>query len=96
MPSKYYRVEMFKPTRDKWHPNYHIADDARYAETGFVRVSLLGLNDGVHRVCVWGADDMGMERDFSLKPAARDMFRRLALMPSVEIATLKQHGFVRA
>lgn len=96
MASKYYRVEMFKPTRDDWHPNYRIAEDKRYGATGFVRVSFLGLNDGVHRVCVWGADDMGMERDFKHKSEARGMFKILTMLPSIEKAALLKHGFERA
>ena len=43
------------PTSDDWYPT---------ASDGTVRVSYLLLINGEWRVCVWGDDDFGLERDF--------------------------------
>lgn len=55
-------VSVFKETEDNWYPSFEIKGDARYKY--LVEVSYLELSDGMWRVCVWGQDDMGMERDF--------------------------------
>lgn len=94
--TEHYRIEMFKETRDEWCPNYKIPGDLRIDRKSFVRVAMMNLSDGQHRVCVWGMDDMGMERDFQSKGAAKDMYKRLAMMPSIEVSTLRTHGFVSA
>jgi len=75
-------------TSDDWHPN-HKGD--------LVEVSYLGkLPDGNSRVCVWGADDLGMEYDVKDKGLARKMFRKLKDKDNITKAELISLGFVYA
>lgn len=57
------RCEVFKETKEDWYPAYKIEHDLRYE--GFVMVAFLELvPSGEWRVCIWGQDDYGLERDF--------------------------------
>lgn len=58
--------ETRRPSSDDWHPT---------AEDGTVQVSFLELSTGQWRVCVWGDDDCGMDRDFA--PDEREAASRL-------------------
>lgn len=60
------RSDLHRPTSDDWRPNF---------PDGTVRVSFLELSDGQWRVCVWGNDDLGMERDYA--PTDREAAHRL-------------------
>jgi len=52
---------------------------------------------GEFRVCVWGADDCGMERDFENREAeALNTFMQVIGLPDVNFQDLKQLGFVSA
>ncbi len=62
------RKSKFLPTIDDWYPN-HPRDT--------VECSLLELRDGKFRVCVWGADDYGVERDFLVQSDAEEMYNKL-------------------
>ena len=56
----------FLPTLDDWYPNY-----PRHT----VRCSLVQLpTTKEYRVCVWGADDTGMERDFESYDEAKEEY----------------------
>jgi hypothetical protein len=65
-PVKLTREEKFILTSEDWYPTY---------ATGLVRVALLRLSTGQWRVCVWGADDFGLERD--LPSVERQSAKRL-------------------
>lgn len=56
-------------TREDWCPTVG----------GVVEVSLLHLTTFEWRVCVWGGDDLGMERDFSAdkKQEAQELYEKL-------------------
>lgn len=94
------KMLVFKRTIDDWCPNYNIESDARVS--GLVEVSLLKLFDGDWRVCVWGADDLGMEKDFEkdfypkAKDVAFDCFLTVIGMETVDMPQLKKLGFVYA
>ncbi len=60
------RSVVHRPTSDDWCPNL---------PDGTVKVSFIELFDGCWRVCVWGGDDTGMERDFP--PAERESAMRM-------------------
>jgi hypothetical protein len=75
----------YLPTTDDWYPNF---------ERNTVECSLLKLRDGMFRVCIWGADDTGMERDFESQMDAKAMFK--ALPNPVTRDWLKAQGFVPA
>ena len=87
------RVTIFKPTSDEWYPSYDSMDQ-RYGK--LVRVSLLKLSDGQWRVCAWGADDHGMERDYHTRREALSVFKKLTALDRVNHQHLKELGFVPA
>ena len=63
------RVTLTVKAADQWYPNF---------PNDMVEVSAMILRDGLTvRVCVWGADDHGMERDVlcSSGGEARRLFR---------------------
>ena len=60
------KISVFKRTKDSWYPSYLIRNDyiPREEETSLVEVSFIHLITGEWRVCAWGSDDMGLERDY--------------------------------
>jgi hypothetical protein len=88
-------AEFYVATTDDWAPNW---------QGNTVRVSVYLLTTGDIRLCVWGADDMGMERDETLPSDAskRDEWigATLAFARSMPIpitaAWLKANGFIPA
>lgn len=91
MASKY-DLHVMKKTQDDWHPNF---------EGNKVRVRLIWLGPDYenYRVCVWGADDFGMEKDFidgDNYVTALSTFQLLCMKEYVNIADLKKLGFVLA
>lgn len=66
-----WRSDVDRPTSDDWHPN---------RPDGTVRISFMELSTRQWRVCVWGGDDCGMERDFNAedREAAWRLHERLA------------------
>ncbi len=79
----FYRRTAFVPVTDDWIPNH---------PANTVEVSTMSLHQGLapanaYRVCVWGADDFGMERDFETKEEAialyEDMISRESLSRDV-------------
>lgn len=84
------RIETFRPTTDRWHPNF--PDDQ-------VRVSLLPIGPkgkNGWRVCVWGADDDGMEIDFAARVDAKTIFDKVIRWSTITKAKLEGLGFVPA
>lgn len=84
-------TEQYMPTNDEWYPNF---------EGDKVRVSLMTdmeYKGGIwHRVCVWGADDDGMEIDFDgaeTKILAEEMYKKIIDLPYVDKPILKKWGF---
>ena len=75
----------FRPTTDEWYPNW---------PGNMVHVRMCPLSDGLFRVCVWGADDDGMEIDVSTQEEAQAIYN--ALPPVISKKDLKERGFYRA
>lgn len=87
----------FKLTHDDWYPEWQLSrPDARFESTGLVQVSFSRLSDGLYRVCVWGADDCGMEYDFEKFSDARRVLRKILRVKYVNKNWLKNLGFVYA
>jgi hypothetical protein len=94
-------IRVFKFTDQSWYPSYKLASyklDGYYkglADRLLVEVSFLQLTDGDWRVCVWGADDFGKEKDFPVKDrqAAWDLFVKVISQESVNVEYLKDLGF---
>lgn len=84
---------------DEWHPSYVLSVDQGHRISYMVRVSLLQLpTTDEYRVAVWGADDDGMERDFSRHEDqdAALLFMELLRQPVLTKDYLKSKGFVPA
>lgn len=88
-PDNYERQDKRILTNEPWYPT---------REDGTLQASFISLMRGESvagwRVCVWGEDDCGMERDFETRADAIEMFRRV-----VDLTTKKQleaWGFVHA
>lgn len=92
------KIDVFKETQDEWCPNFKFDYDN---SQNFVRLSLLELepyqNDPkLYRVCVWGADDDGMEKDYDTLDEAYKIFAFLVAHKYIDKPVLKKMGFVRA
>ena len=93
-------TEVFKKTTDNWCGNYIISDSHNQYEA--VRVSFVELkNSGdeyMWRICVWGTDDCGMERDFIADEfhIARDLFSSILTWEYVTFDKLIKNGFISA
>ena len=87
-------IRAFKPTSDDWYPSYHLKS------MKLVEVKLLELfNPDGWRVCAWGADDFGMERDWLTWRgwfSAQSMFQKILEQDKVNQAFLRKQGFRRA
>lgn len=57
-----------KLVSDDWYPCY---------SDGTVMVRLSTLTNGLHRVCVWGADDYGLELDYINLEDAQALYKKL-------------------
>jgi hypothetical protein len=94
-------MRVFKRTHDDWHPSYRLSNWYNGTEpekTFLCEVSLLTLTGGEHRVCVWGNDDFGLERDFpsDQKDEAFKLFISTISQETVSIGWLRRFGFVNA
>jgi hypothetical protein len=83
---------------DHWGPTACYGSEAGKACArrwdGMVEASIMQWDNGRWRVCVWGADDTGMERDVDDEAVARRLFDRINHL--VTMADLASWGFVNA
>ena len=69
-------VNVFKRTTDDWYPPYRLRDDGNLVEVSFMQLAAAYENsegDTIPeqwRVCCWGHDDMGLEKDYSSESEA--------------------------
>jgi len=77
------------PTTAQWHPTL---------PNNKVRGSLIILTTGEWRICFWGGDDYGLERDFPNKEytVAFNLFESLKSIKDITPKFLKSIGFVCA
>ena len=64
-------IEVYKRTNDWWYPSYKLP------QTDLVQVSFMKLDSpgpDTWRVCAWGDDDYGFEKDFTNEKEALDCF----------------------
>lgn len=78
-------------TNEDWHPT----------KDGELTMSVIkyDLNDNIHklnRICIWGADDFGMERDFEDATFIEMKEIADAIPEPVAVEWLQAHGFIRA
>lgn len=88
------RISVFKPTLDDWYPSYRLEGLHRGKPLQLVEVSFVEIVDGSWRVCVWGADDFGLEKDHSSRDLAYDMFEEVIKQSEVSQVFLRELGFV--
>ena len=91
------QLEVFKrrnakvKTTDDWYPNFPNSE---------VEISLMKLMDGksTYRLCVWGADDCGMEIDVETTNPDNLIreYESLISSPPITKKHLTSLGFVRA
>lgn len=89
------RISVFKPTQEDWHPAWQLTSWWR-GKRGqrLVEVSFLELLDGEWRVCVWGADDHGLEFDSEDRVIIWALFKAILHLPYVTHEWLTTQGFV--
>jgi hypothetical protein len=85
------KINVFKKTKDNWCGNYKIIDNREVFD--LVEVSFMQLLSGEWRVCVWGNDDFGVERDFKDQTAAFVVFQAIIQEEYVNKNTLLTCGF---
>ncbi len=94
-------IDVFKRTEDDWYGCYKIADDVRVSDLVKVSFTQTGPDPknfkGEWRVCVWGNDDCGMERDFGNdESTALNVFYKVIGQKFVNMDYLKLNEFVSA
>jgi hypothetical protein len=89
------RINVFKKTKDNWYPNY----EERISGDSLVEVSFMKLYPSEeypenYRVCIWGADDFGMEKDFVTENEAWVVFLEVIGLEFVNHRELEELGFI--
>lgn len=89
---------VYKETTDDWYPSYKIKDTSiKLVEVAFTKTGQDPKNfKGEWRVCVWGADDCGMERDYQgpeTETECWNMFLQVIGLKDVTMKKLKELGF---
>ena len=70
------RVVHFKNTKDYWAPNYN-KNQVKLSYHGVINPYVQDITKFVYRVSVWGADDLGMDRDFDNHLDAKKLFNKI-------------------
>lgn len=92
------------PTREDWHPAIHInaqgqevfsyLPEAEHCRTFFC-LAFHQLGEGLWRVCAWGGDDFGLEKDFADREKALKLYE--SIQPWTTVKTLiGRYGFKHA
>jgi len=90
-------MRVFKLTSDDWHPSYKLNGHHKGVKgPQMVEVSHLKLTNGEYRVCVWGADDCGMDFDTKSGNKALRTFLTVISWDDVTMSGLKELGFIPA
>lgn len=84
---------------EPWYGNFHISQDKRHEHDLLIRVSLLELmHPHGWRVCAWGNDDFGMERDYA--PDQRDqalaLYQQIVSTQMPTQAQMREWGMIHA
>jgi hypothetical protein len=87
---------VYKPTNDDWYPAFIVGNrDLNLVQVTYTRI---GPDDGKYkwRVCVYGADDCGMERDYWDPRQALNMFYYVSSLEYVDRKDLIECKFISA
>jgi hypothetical protein len=89
-------ISLYKETKDDWCGNFktdfHNLVCVMFTQTGPDPKN----GNGEWRVCVWGNDDLGMERDFTDESLALSCFYQVIGWKYVDFKPLAKFGFVNA
>lgn len=91
-----------KPTQDDWYGNDKIdritVGGEVHRDVRIVTVTCVTLRDDKtpYRVCVWGNDDYGLEKDYGIEEEARFNFMKILKMDWVNKQPLIDMGFINA
>ncbi len=91
------RTNVFKRTSDDWCPSYTLEGrEGNLVEVSFIKLRA-HYGDTPWRVCVWGADDMGLERDYKTESEAWVVFLQVIGWEDVtQERLIKELGFYGA
>jgi hypothetical protein len=89
------RVDAFKRTSGQWYPNYHL-ENHELVKVSFCQTGPCPSENGDWRVCAWGNDDFGMEKDFQEREEAWACFLAVISLDDVTADRLRELGFVGA
>lgn len=97
---KYTVLQFFLKTTDDWHPCWN-EDEVKVS---VIRMKRLRKSEGLEergwRICLWGADDDGMERDFDKGDDGEDLRdileEALSIPEPITKSWLRQKGYVQA
>ena len=81
-------ISVFKHTKDDWYPSYKVVDSS-YT---LVEVSIVEV-EGKFIVNAWGHDDCGLERVYTDRKSAQDMFNTIISWDYVNMKDLRENGF---
>lgn len=93
------RVDVYKETKDDWYPEFQLTDGTKLVRVSFTQTGPDPKKfNGEWRVCVWGDDDCGMERDYQgdQETECWNMFLEVIGLKTVDVGILKKLGFVSA
>jgi hypothetical protein len=91
------KIEVFKATEEDWYPSYDLGvEKMKLLRVAFMPLRAWKDNPEQWRVCVWGADDFGMEKDFIHKDEAHRAFTYIIELDLITVDELKSIGFVYA
>jgi hypothetical protein len=93
--NKFYSEKKLKPTRDNWCSNF----PNNQVEVTIYCNMASGTNGCWHRVCVWGNEDCGMEKDFFGEEQEKDalsVYAKVMNLDYVDFRHLKEMGFTNA
>lgn len=88
-------IKIVKSTEDDWYGN-ELLNICGHV-TRVVTCSLMRLLDQkTWRVCVWGNDDFGLEKDSESFDEIYDLFMQILVLPNVNKQKLKDMGLYNA
>lgn len=91
------RCEVFKYTTDDWYPSYFLDDtEDMLVQVSFIKIMTKEGDNLQLRVCAWGNDDCGLERDFEDERTAWCCFLEVIGLEDVTMDSLIERGFVGA
>lgn len=86
------KIEVYKETDENWFGNYEI-DDKKLVKVMFTQTGPFPPDNGEWRVCVWGTDDFGMEKDFIDHDEAMKCFQTVIQFDKIKQMELIRLGF---